>query len=107
MSSAASQSLAIYSSESDSSIISVNGYGKDNTYYSTEICLRSILYHVVASDRCVLIASMIDSLRTYWEKGSFFAIKALGTIELLRGSCDFGGMQEFLFYRKNECPDRA
>ena len=107
MSSAASQSLAIYSSDSDSSIISVNGYGKDNTYYSTEICLRSTLYHVVASDRCVSIAPVTCSLRASWKKGSFFSIKALGTIELLRGSCDFGGMQEFQFYRTAESLFRA
>lgn len=40
------------------------------------------------------------SLRDSWEEGSFFVISTLDKIELLRGTCDFGGKQGFFFFRK-------
>ena len=47
----ASQVLTILEVESVETVFTINGYGKDNTYYVTTLCLSPKPYHVVVSDR--------------------------------------------------------
>ena len=48
----------------------------------------------------VRVCFLSGSLRDSWEEGSYFVISTLEGIELLRGTCDFGGEQAFFFFRK-------
>lgn len=50
-SNSASQVLTILEVESAETVFSVNGYGKDNTYYAASLCLSPTNYQVVVSDR--------------------------------------------------------
>ena len=44
------QNIAMENNISET-VFTINGYGKDNTYYVTTLCLSPKPYHVVVSDR--------------------------------------------------------
>ena len=41
-------------------------------------------------------------LRDSWPAGSYFDISAEFVFSMLQGSCDFGGYQEYEFYRNKQ-----
>ena len=53
---AASQSVTVYDAKTGICEYDFNGYGKDNTVSSNQICLKSSLYTIVARDGFVDIA---------------------------------------------------
>ena len=94
-----SQSIQIVDKEFGTTLYQFNGYGKDNTVDDHILCLQSREYSVITRDGFYLIFLLMNRLRDHWSVGSFFTIDAEGVFSVLYGSCDFGGYQEFSFYR--------
>ena len=96
---AASQSLSVYDPSRSVPKYEFNGYGKDNTVFTTHICLGSMFYTFVARDGLFPMDLLTDRLKLSWSEGSLFVVATMENLELLRGTCDSGSETEFSFYR--------
>lgn len=100
---AASQSLSVYDPYRSIPKYEFNGYGKENTVFTTYVCLGSMLYTFVARDGFSCSCLLSTRLKPSWSEGSLFVVATMENLELLRGTCDSGSETEFSFYRFSLC----